>query len=111
MIVEGEMNMNILIGVVMGLLAFFGFNWLMGYKKGNIQLDLEERYISLKEYVQAIQVELEKQGKQVSYLGNRIFLIDNHRYLLVERNVSMGGVPLQHTVLKRLKKGQFELQK
>lgn len=111
MIVKGEMNMNILIGVVMGLLALFGFNWLMGYKKGNIQLDLEERYISLKEYVQAIQVELEKQGKQVSYLGNRIFLIDNHRYLLVERNVSMGGVPLQHTVLKRLKKGQFEPQK
>jgi len=108
---ERVMNMDILIGVVIGLLALFGFNWLMGYKKGNIQLDLDERYIHLKEYVQAIQEELTKQGKQVSYQGNRIFSIDNHRYLLVERNVSMGGAPLQHTVLKRLKKGQFELQK
>lgn len=110
MFMKEGMKMNIILGVILGLLALFGFNWFMGYKKGNIQLDLNERYISLKEYVQAVQVELKKQGRQVSYQGNRIFIIDNHRYLLIERNVSMGGVPLQHTVLKRLKKGQFEPQ-
>ncbi|PGK51710.1 hypothetical protein CN918_28375 [Priestia megaterium] len=95
--------MEILVVVVIALGALFGFNWLMGYKKGNIQLDLDNRYIHLNDYVKAIKQELTKQGKDVMYNGNRIFTIDKHQYVLVERNVSMGGVPLQHTVLKRLK--------
>lgn len=100
---RGGIYMQILVAAVIAIAALFGFNWLMGYKKGNITLDLDDRYIHLNEYVEAIKQELITQGKQVAYNGNRIFTIDNNRYVLVERNVSMGGVPLQHTVLKRLK--------
>ena len=95
--------MGILVTVFIGLAALFGFNWLMGYKKGYITLQLEERYIHLNEYVKAVKQELVKQGRSVEYEGNRIFSIDKNRYMLVERNVSMGGVPLQHTILKRVK--------
>jgi len=94
--------MDILVAVFIGLAALVGFNWLMGYKKGNITLQLNERYIHLNEYVKAVKQELVNQDRNVEYEGNRIFSIDKNRYILVERNVSMGGVPLQHTILKRI---------
>ena len=102
-ITKGVKNMGILVVVIIGLGALFGFNRLMGYKKGNITLQLNERYIHLNEYVKAVKQELVNQGKNVEYEGNRIFAIDKNRYILVEQNVSMGGVPLQHTILKRIK--------
>ncbi|PFG07427.1 hypothetical protein [Bacillus sp. es.034] len=80
--------------------ALFLFNWLMGYRKGHIQIDFEERYFKEKEYIEAIKRELVEQGRNVEYEGDRKFLIDGRRYLLIERNVSMGGVPLQRTILK-----------
>ncbi len=80
----------------------FGFNWLMGYRNQNITLDLDERYIDLKEYAKAVKAELESQGKTVEYRGNRLFIINGKQYHLIERNVSMGGVPLQHTILQKL---------
>jgi hypothetical protein len=80
--------------------ALFLFNWLMGYRKGYIQIDFEERYFKEKEYIEAIKRELAKQGRNVEYEGDRKFLIDGRSYLFIERNVSMGGVPLQRTILK-----------
>ncbi|WP_420486126.1 hypothetical protein [Gottfriedia acidiceleris] len=86
----------ILIFLIVGV---FGFNWLMGYRNQNITLDLDERYLNLIEYAKA---ELESQGKTVDYRGNRLFIINGKQYHLIERNVSMGGVPLQHTILQKV---------
>ena len=89
----------ILFLAILGL-WLIGFNWLMGYRKNHITIDLDERYVDFKEYVEAIQSELIKQGREVSYMGNRKFIIDGQTYIFIERNVSMGGVPLQRTILK-----------
>ncbi|PEC47175.1 hypothetical protein [Bacillus sp. AFS096315] len=80
--------------------GIFGFNWLMGYCNQNITLDLDERYLNLNDYAKAVKAELESQGKTVDYRGNRLFIIKGKQYHLIERNVSMGGVPLQHTLQK-----------
>lgn len=95
--------MEILFLLILIAFGFLGLNWLMGYRNGNITLDLDDRYIHLNDYVKAVKEELEKQGKTVDYKGNRLFLIDGRKYHLIERNVSMGGVPLQHTILQRVK--------
>lgn len=89
----------ILFLTILGL-CLLGFNWLMGYRKKHITIDLDERYVDFKEYVEAIQSELINQGREVSYIGNRKFVIDGQTYIFIERNVPMGGVPLQRTILK-----------
>ena len=71
----------------------------MGYQKGNIILDLDERYFKWNEHVKATKVKLEEQGREVVYHGNGEFTIDGKNYLMIERNVRM-GVPLQRTILK-----------
>ncbi|MEN2766833.1 hypothetical protein [Ornithinibacillus xuwenensis] len=87
--------------IIIGFLVFFlFFNWLLGHQKGNIVLDLDDRYINRKKYVAAIQTQLESEGREVTYVGNNIFIIDGKKYMFTERNVSMGGVPLQRTVLQ-----------
>ncbi|WP_254901144.1 hypothetical protein [Tuberibacillus sp. Marseille-P3662] len=96
--------MGFFIGVILFIAAIFGFNWFMGYKKDNITLDLEDRYTNLQDYAEAVKQELENRGKTVTSRRNRYFNIDGKSYVLVERNVSMGGVPLQHTILKRTKR-------
>ncbi|MCR8849798.1 hypothetical protein NQ095_15370 [Rossellomorea sp. SC111] len=90
--------------ILAGLGALFLFNWLMGYRKEHIQIDFENRYVKEKEYIDAIKRELGKQGRDVEYMGNRKFVIDGRPYLFIERNVSMGGVPLQRTILKPVKR-------
>lgn len=88
--------------LVIGL--FFLFNWLMGYRKGHIQIDFDERYVNHKEYIRAIKKELNEQGYEVSYDGDYKFFINGKAYVFLERNVSMGGVPLQRTILKPVKR-------
>lgn len=95
--------MEIIWIVLAGIGALLLFNWLMGYRKGHIQIDFEERYFNEKEYIEAIKRELEKQGRNVEYKGNRKFVVDGKVYLFIERNVSMGGVPMQRTILKPVK--------
>jgi hypothetical protein len=77
---------------------FVLFYWLMGYRKGHIQIDFEERYFKEKEYIEAIKRELEDQGRVVQYKGNRKFVADGQSYLFIERNV-----PMQRTILKPVK--------
>ncbi|TFE00713.1 hypothetical protein E2626_11065 [Jeotgalibacillus salarius] len=92
------MSIIVFITASIGLLLLF--NWLMGYRKGNITIDFEERYFNQKEYVEAIKNKLENEGREVYYEGNGRFKIDGKHYLFIERNVSMGGVPMQRTILK-----------
>lgn len=91
-------------GVLAGIALLFLFNWLMGYRKGHSQIDFEERFFKEGEYIEAIKKELEQKGNDVEYKGNRTFIVDGRTYLFIERNVSMGGVPLQRTILKSIKK-------
>ncbi len=90
--------------ILAGAGALILFNWLMGYRKGHIQMDFEERFFKEKDYIEAIERELEGKGRQVEYKGDRKFTVDGQTYLFIERNVSMGGVPLQRTILKPVKK-------
>ncbi|SDO49146.1 hypothetical protein [Halobacillus aidingensis] len=83
-----------------GIGLFVLFNWLMGYRKGHIQIDFDERYIDHQEYVQAIEKELSERGHTVRYEGNHTFIVDEKPYVFFERNVPIGGVPLQRTILK-----------
>ncbi|MBT2689636.1 hypothetical protein J7I93_15705 [Bacillus sp. ISL-47] len=92
--------MEIILFLAMFGLGLLGFNWLMGYRKDHITIDFDERYMNFSEYVKAIEHELAKQGREVSYKGNRTFIIDGRPYIFIERNISMGGVPLQRTILK-----------
>jgi len=89
--------------IVLLIFIFIGFNYFMGYRRGNIVLDLDNRYTNFTEYMQAIERELIEQGKDVQYQGNGEFIINGKKYVMQERNVPMGGVPLQRTVLKRMK--------
>lgn len=86
--------------LVISIVLFLLFNWLMGYKKGNIIIDFEERYFNFNEYIAAIKKKLDDDGREVFYKGNGKFQIDGKNYLFIERNVSMGGVPIQRTILK-----------
>lgn len=80
--------------------CFTLYNWVMGNQKENIIINFEERYFNQKDYVAAIQTKLESEGREVYYKGNGNFVIDGRKYLFIERNVSMGGVPMQRTILK-----------
>lgn len=95
------LNFFLMIAVIIASLT--GFNWLMGYRKNHIQIDLDDRYIDYNEYVRALKSELRSQGREVDYLGDRRFNIDGKTYMFIERNVTMGGVPLQRTILKPVK--------
>ncbi|CAG9620654.1 hypothetical protein [Sutcliffiella rhizosphaerae] len=92
--------MQIILLIILFGLCLYGFNWLMGYRKDHITIDFDERYTDFREYIKAIEDELVEQGRKVSYKGNRNFIIDDRSYIFIERNVSMGGFPVQRTILK-----------
>ncbi|MDZ5713514.1 hypothetical protein [Jeotgalibacillus haloalkalitolerans] len=93
--------MYIIIAILIAIVGLlFLLNRLMGYKKGNIIIDFDERYYKFSEHVEAIRNKLEDDGRDVDYMGNGKFRIDGRDYLFIERNVSMGGVPMQRTILK-----------
>ncbi len=92
--------MNVIILLVTFGSILLGFNWIMGNKNDHIVIDFDERYRDYKKHVRAIHSELLQQGRVVSYKGDRKFIIDGRPYIFVEKNVSMGGAPLQRTILK-----------
>ncbi|MDW0110521.1 hypothetical protein [Sporosarcina aquimarina] len=90
---------SFLVTIAILAVVLLGFNILMGYRKGNITLDLNERYTNLTKQAEAVKQELKKQGKTVDYEGNGYYIINGKRYVVKQHNVAMGGVPLQRTVL------------
>ncbi|MEZ2459009.1 hypothetical protein ACBR55_10560 [Salinicoccus roseus] len=92
--------MELIVFLLIFGLVLFGYNRLMGYRKGQIVLDLEERYTDQSKYVEAVKHELVKEGRSVEYQGKGRFLIDDQTYILIERNDSMGGGMIQRTILK-----------
>lgn len=97
--------MQIIIYIAMFISGFLFFNWLLGYRKNHIQIDLDERYFNLSSYLQAIEQELKgkRQGRTGKYIGDRKFIADGKQYHFIERNVNIGGVPEQRTILKPVK--------
>lgn len=81
------------------VVMLFFFNMLMGYRKGNISLELDGRYTNLTDQAKAVTEELEKQGKTVEYKGDGQYLVNGRSYTVIKRQVSMGGAPLERTVL------------
>ncbi|WP_244895431.1 hypothetical protein [Evansella clarkii] len=57
---------NIILIIVTSAALLLFFNWLMGYQKGNIIIDFEERHFNRNEYVAAIHSTLESEGREVS---------------------------------------------
>ena len=92
--------MILLYSLIAFIFALFFLNWLLGYKKGNITLTLDDRYTDLEEYAEAIEVELKKEGKQAVYKGGRKFHVDGKLYEFFDRTVPIGGIPTQQTILE-----------
>lgn len=82
----------------------FVFNMLMGYRKENITLTLDGRYTNLTDQANAVIKELEKRGSTVEYKGDGQYVVDGRSYVVLKRQVSMGGAPLERTVLVPQKK-------
>ncbi|WJY29043.1 MULTISPECIES: hypothetical protein [Sporosarcina] len=91
--------MNALIVIAILAAALLLFNVLMGYRKGNITLDLDHRHSSLSKQAEEVTAELEKQGRRAEYKGNGFYVVDGKEYAVRPQNVSMGGAALQRTVL------------
>ncbi|MCJ0930660.1 hypothetical protein MST22_05785 [Virgibacillus halodenitrificans] len=96
--------MDILITIAIFIIILFGFTRLMGYRNKNITLELDDRYTNLTEHAKAVTVELEKEGRKVEYQGDGYFLVDGEQYVMHGRNIAMGGVPLQRTILEPVEK-------
>ncbi|WP_042224459.1 hypothetical protein [Oceanobacillus manasiensis] len=88
-----------IIAFIIGISFLFLFNRLMGYQKGSITIDFEERYYKQNEHLAAIKSKLENEGREVYYKGNSKFIVDGKNYNFIERTVNMGGAPLQRTIL------------
>jgi hypothetical protein len=65
-----------------------------------IVLELDERYFNQNDLRNAVVEYLENKGKSCEIIDNTTLLVDNQRYTLIEKNMSMGGVPLQQVILK-----------
>ncbi|QKS69923.1 hypothetical protein FLK61_24385 [Paenalkalicoccus suaedae] len=91
--------MEIIIAIVGIILIGLLLNYLMGYGKGRIVLELEEWYTDINKHSQAVVTALRDEGRDVQYQGNREFLIDGKTYHLTERAVSTPGPPMQRTIL------------
>lgn len=96
--------LNFIITIAIFAVLLFGFNLLMGYRKGNITLDLNKRYTNLSEQAEEVIRELKKQGRTAEYLGDGHYVINEKRYVVKRHNVSMGGAALERTVLTPVKK-------
>lgn len=92
--------MQIIISIVMCISGFLFFNWLLGHRKHHIQIDLDERYFNFASYIKAIEQGLQQQGRTGKYIGDHRFIVDGKEYHFIERNINIGGAPLQRTILK-----------
>lgn len=95
---------SLFITISIFVVMLFSFNRLMGYRKGNITLELDGRYASLTDQANAVIEELRKQGKSAEYNGDGHYVVDGLSYVVLKRNVAMAGVPLERTVLVPEKK-------
>ncbi|WP_085992581.1 hypothetical protein [Oceanobacillus senegalensis] len=82
--------------------TFLWINWIFGNNKKSITVELNKHYVDTEEYIKAVQIKLENQGRNVQYRGNRTFSIDGKDYMLHELHIPSGIIPIQYTILKRI---------
>lgn len=80
------------------LVGYFSYK-SSGYQKGNIVMHLDVWYKDHKNYVKAIELEMKKQGRNVTSDGKYKFEIDGKTYTLHPQVVTNARVPTQRTIL------------
>jgi len=70
------------------------------FGKRKIVIDLEERYYNLTDLKKAVIKHFQKKGTACEIIDTHTLLVDNQKYTLSEKTISMGGVPLQRVILK-----------
>ncbi|MUK87975.1 hypothetical protein GMD78_06130 [Ornithinibacillus sp. L9] len=92
--------------LIISLVIIFAVYWVVKGPRGTIRLDLDDRYTNQKEHGLAVQEELTKRGKEATYLGKSEIEIDGETYFLQEQTWPSYGPPVQHTLLKKVKKNK-----
>jgi hypothetical protein len=67
--------------------------------KKKIVLELDERYFNLRDLRKAVVEHLTNEGKDCEVINDCTLRINDKMYVLNEKNISMGGVPLQQVIL------------
>lgn len=83
------------------IMAVLGWPYYNG--KNKIVFELDDRYTNLTDLRNATVEHLRAEGKRCEILDSRTLLIDGKKYLLFDRNLNWGLVPVQQVVLKRRK--------
>lgn len=83
------------------VMAVLGWPYYNG--KNKIVFELDDRYTSLEELRFATVEYLKSEGKDCRIIDSRLLSIDGEKYLLFDRNLNWGQVPVQQVVLKRCK--------
>lgn len=96
---------DLLLAVGVCLVGYwFYYVFLLGFKKGNIVMTFNERFIHHEDHIQAVKRRLKDDGRHFEYLGDRKFIVDGKPYLFMERTVPGDFGPLQQTILKGQRK-------
>jgi hypothetical protein len=69
------------------------------FSKDKIVLELDERYFNQYDLRNAVVEHLRKEGKSCEVIDGYTLIVNNKKYVLTEKNISMGGVPLQQAIL------------
>ncbi|MFV3012935.1 hypothetical protein ACLD43_14115 [Clostridium botulinum] len=73
------------------------------FSKDRFVIELDDRYFNQKDLINAACEYLNNQGKKCEIVDIYTLLIDGKKYSATERNLNMGGVPLQQVIVKEIK--------
>ncbi|MBN3346299.1 hypothetical protein CF050_05285 [Clostridium botulinum] len=74
------------------------------FSKDRFVIELDDRYFNQKDLINAACKYLNNQGKKCEIVNIYTLLIDGKKYSATERNLNMGGIPLQQVIVKEIKK-------
>ncbi|SHK49938.1 hypothetical protein SAMN02745163_03925 [Clostridium cavendishii DSM 21758] len=89
----------LLIMISGGLLIYFTV--YRHYRKGNIVLELDDRYVKQSEKMNAVIEHLTKEGYRCEKIDNYFMLLNGKRHKVYDTNLSYGLVPVQQLVIER----------
>ncbi|WP_182200647.1 hypothetical protein [Paraliobacillus salinarum] len=78
-----------------GVSMFFIFRFFREFSGKSIHLDLDKRYIEWSDHIAAAEEKLQKQGREVTYLGDGSFIIDGKYYIMIDWNIGKRDEILQ----------------
>src|SRR5699024_12882896 len=89
--------LDVVLAIVVFFVIVYGFKWILGSRKGDINLDLDSRFENPDNQAGAIKQELDNQGKDVEYKQNGHFIIDGTPYIMQGHN-ELGGDGIAHQI-------------